>query len=134
MKKYIIALLALTIVAFSLLVLDYLTVLIFNRSDSLGLTWCLAMSLGLYAIEFGERPSKDGRKSDLKVLVFLTVFVIIAIIITGRFFENKELNRLILMCIALPFMMIITYFGMSAYANWNKKRCKRKKSREIYQK
>ncbi|MDR2125501.1 MAG: hypothetical protein LBP63_01555 [Prevotellaceae bacterium] len=131
MKKYIIAVLALVIVAFSLFGLDYLAVLIFNRSNSLGLTWCLGMSLALYAIEFGAKPTKVGRKSDLKLLIFLTAFVIIAIIITGSFFEHKEWNRLIIMCIAFPFMMIATYCGMAAYANWSNKHLAKKKNKEI---
>jgi hypothetical protein len=120
-------------VAFSLFGLDYLTVLIFHRSDLLGLTWCLGMSLGLYAIELGAKPTEAGRKNDLKVLVFLTIFVIIAIIIICNIWEKVEFIKLLEMCINFSFMTIAAYLGMAVYTNWRNKRSIQKKNKEIFQ-
>ncbi|MDR2652746.1 MAG: hypothetical protein LBC68_10630 [Prevotellaceae bacterium] len=133
MKKYIIPLFTIIIVAFLLLGFKYLWSLIFNNLNSHEFIWSLMMALGLYAMETGAKPTEYGRKSDLKVLVFLIMFVIVATIIMGSIWEKVEFIKLLKMCISFPFMAIAAYFGMAAYTNWSNKRSARKKNKEISQ-
>ena len=131
MKKYIIALLTLIIIAFLLLGFFYLKNLIFNRSDSFEFTWTnlFGISLGLCAIEFGVRPTEYGKKNDLKVLAFLTIVTIITIIVDNLLCEKIETIKIILMCVCLPLLAVAAYFSMVFYAKWSNKRSARKKQK-----
>ncbi|MDR3226639.1 MAG: hypothetical protein LBT56_03100 [Prevotellaceae bacterium] len=121
-ERYVIALLTLIIIAFLLLGLDFLANLIFKSSAALGFINSLGMALGLMGIEFGARPTKYGKKSDLKVLLFSTIAVAITIIVVGTFSEKIEFTKLILMCALLSLFAFAAYFAMSFYDKWNKAR------------
>jgi ammonia channel protein AmtB len=125
-ERYVITLLTLTIIAFLLFGLDFLFNLIFKSSMALSFISSLGTALALLGLEFGGRPTKYGKKSDFKVLLFSTIAVIIAIIIIGTFFEKIEFTKLILMCALLSLLAFAAYFAMPFYDKWNSARKARK--------
>jgi len=117
--------LALIIIAFLWLGLVILMNLIFVESNPVNFTTCLWMAFGLYAIELAAHPTNDGRKSDLKLLLFLFVFVIIATIIIGLFLDKLAITKLIVMCVLFPIFAFGIYFAMLFYEKWNVRRKKK---------
>jgi hypothetical protein len=126
-KKYIIPLLTIIVVAFLLFGLSLLSNLIFSISSSFNFLSCLGTALGLYAIEIGVRPTEYGKKSDLQVLSVLALIIVIVIISLNLYMKSMELHKLILVCIVLPIATFVIYFAMSFYAQWNDKRSVSKK-------
>lgn len=121
MKKYVIALLTLIILSVSFAGLYALidSFILENDMQIISkLQLAFFVTFGIMAIERGKKPSEYGDKESVKILLFLSIFVIIFCIITGKYLNPplKSLN-IILLCILIPVLGFIIYFCFRYFFN-----------------
>ena len=89
--------------------------------SSISIIGSIWTACALIALEWGK-DSKSDQKDDLFLLTFLSVITIIASIIINLFWQQIELNRLIIGCSITP---VFTFF-----AYWSGKRFLKNKAKK----
>jgi hypothetical protein len=117
MKKYIVPLLTLITVSLLLLGLKFLWNLIFESSTSIvsDIDSYVGLVFVLIAMERGIKPTELGKKNDLIVLFFLSMVVIIFTIIIRIYGVTTELLKIIWLCISVPVLGFVVYFGSKRF-------------------